>query len=60
MVCFESDASSARPDGNMEVPQVIRWQHASKAGKCSSAKVHGSIKVAADGTVMLADIGVKP
>ena len=57
---FENDASSARPDGSMEVLHVIWWQHSSKAGKCSSAKVHGSLKVAADGTMTLADIGVTP
>ena len=57
---FENDASSARPDGSMEVIKVIWWQHDSKAGKCSSAKVHGSLKVTADGTITLADIGVMP
>lgn len=55
---FENDASSACPDGNMEVLQVIWWQHDSKLGNCSSAKVHGSLKVAADGTVALDDSGV--
>lgn len=57
---FENDASAARPDGSMEVLQVIWWQHDSKAGKCSSAKVHGSLRVAVDGTFTLADIGVTP
>jgi CRISPR-associated protein Csd2 len=57
---FENDASSARPDGSMEVVKVIWWQHENKAGKCSSAKVHGSLTVASDGAILLADIGVRP
>jgi CRISPR-associated protein Csd2 len=57
---FENDASSARPDGSMEVVKVIWWQHDSKSGKCSSAKVHGSLTVAADGAITLAGIGVTP
>jgi CRISPR-associated protein Csd2 len=57
---FENDPSSARPDGSMEVVKVIWWQHDSKAGKCSSAKVHGSLRVAPDGSITLTDIGVTP
>lgn len=57
---FENDASSARPDGSMEVVKVLWWQHDSKAGKCSSAKVHGSLTVAADGAISHEDIGVEP
>ncbi|MBI5898612.1 MAG: type I-C CRISPR-associated protein Cas7/Csd2 [Rhodocyclales bacterium] len=41
---FENDASSARPEGSMEVLKVIWWQHDSKAGKCSSAKVHDGLR----------------
>lgn len=41
---FENDASSARPEGSMEVLKVIWWQHNSKAGKCSSAKVHARLR----------------
>lgn len=37
---FENDASSARPDGSMEVNKVIWWEHKSKLGQYSSAKVH--------------------
>lgn len=37
---FENDASSARPDGSMEVNKVIWWEHNSKLGQYSSAKVH--------------------
>ena len=41
---FENDASSARPDGSMEVMTVIWWQHNCKPGQYSSAKVHGSLR----------------
>lgn len=47
---FENDASSARPEGSMEVLKVIWWEHNSKAGQYSSAKVHHSLKVHADGS----------
>lgn len=57
---FENDASSARPEGSMEIIKLIWWQHDSKAGKCSSAKVHASLTVSADGGVTLADSGVTP
>lgn len=42
---FENDASSARPEGSMEVLKVVWWQHNSKAGQYSSAKVHRSLTV---------------
>lgn len=42
---FENDASSARPDGSMEVHHVYWWAHNSKLGQYSSAKVHRSIKI---------------
>jgi CRISPR-associated protein Csd2 len=48
---FEGDASSARPDGSMEVLTVVWWAHNSKAGLHSSAKVHRSLKVNSDGSV---------
>jgi CRISPR-associated protein Csd2 len=47
---FENDASSARPDGSMEVLTVVWWRHNCKSGQYSSAKVHASLEVAADGT----------
>lgn len=50
---FENDASSARPDGSMEVLAVVWWQHDCKAGQYSSAKVHGSLMVATDGSISL-------
>lgn len=58
---FENDASSARPEGSMAVKKVIWWKHNSKAGRCSSANVHGSLGVQADGTIDFADLdGLKP
>jgi CRISPR-associated protein Csd2 len=48
---FEGDASSARPDGSMEVLTVVWWVHNSKSGQYSSAKVHRSLTVSPDGTV---------
>ncbi len=47
---FEGDASSARPEGSMAVKKVIWWQHNSKAGQYSSAKVHNSLTVNTDGS----------
>ncbi|MFB5760379.1 type I-C CRISPR-associated protein Cas7/Csd2 [Paenibacillus medicaginis] len=40
---FANDTSSARPDGSMEVHQLYWWQHKSKLGQYSSAKVHRSL-----------------
>lgn len=42
---FANDASSARPDGSMEVNRVFWWKHNSKLGQYSSAKVHRSVKI---------------
>lgn len=42
---FVNDASSARPDGSMEVVNVYWWQHNCKDGQYSSAKVHRSLQV---------------
>lgn len=42
---FENDASSARPDGSMEVLDVVWWQHNCRIGQHSSAKVHRSLIV---------------
>ncbi|MCL2298471.1 MAG: type I-C CRISPR-associated protein Cas7/Csd2 [Proteobacteria bacterium] len=41
---FENDASSARPEGSIEVLKVVWWQHNSKAGQYSSAKVHRTLR----------------
>jgi len=50
---FEGDESSARPAGSMAVKKVIWWQHNSKAGQYSSAKVHNSLAVNSDGSYEL-------
>lgn len=42
---FENDSSSARPDGSMEVHNVYWWEHSSKLGQYSSAKVHRSLQI---------------
>ncbi|WP_433947703.1 type I-C CRISPR-associated protein Cas7/Csd2 [Brevibacillus agri] len=42
---FENDASSARPEGSMEVHRVYWWEHPSKLGHYSSAKVHRSLLI---------------
>lgn len=42
---FENDASAARPDGSMEVHNVFWWEHSSKLGQYSSAKVHRTVEI---------------
>ena len=42
---FENDASSARPDGSMEVVRVYWWKHNCPMGQYSSAKVHRLLKI---------------
>lgn len=42
---FVNDASSARPDGSMEVVKLYWWKHNCKIGQYSSAKVHRSLKI---------------
>lgn len=41
---FVNDASSARPDGSMEVIKLYWWEHNCKDGQYSSAKVHRSVR----------------
>ena len=43
---FRNDASSARPEGSMEVYKLYWWEHNSNNGQYSSAKVHRLLKVA--------------
>jgi len=58
---FENDASSARPEGSMAVEKVFWWQHSSKAGQYSSAKVHRTLSVKEDGSFVLANLdGLAP
>ena len=42
---FVNDASSARPEGSMEVHKVYWWEHNSPNGQYSSAKVHRLLSV---------------
>ena len=42
---FENDASSARPDGSLEVVRVYWWKHNCPMGQYSSAKVHRLLKI---------------
>ncbi len=42
---FENDASSARPEGSMEVNRVYWWRHNCKSGQYSAARVHRSLQV---------------
>ncbi len=44
---FENDASSARPEGSMEVCELYWWQHTEKIPAVSTAQVHRSVKVKA-------------
>lgn len=58
---FEGDASSARPEGSMQVLKLIWWEHNCKSGQYSSAKVHGSLKMNTDGSYQLDNLdGLKP
>ena len=43
---FVNDASSARPEGSMEVVRLYWWKHNCKEGQYSSARVHRSVKAA--------------
>lgn len=56
---FENDASSARPEGSMQIVKVIWWRHSSRAGQYSSAKVHDSLRklLRADGTFGEIELG---
>lgn len=57
---FENDCSSSRPEGSMEVLNVIWWVQ-NGGGKYSSAKVHRSLKVASDGSLNFENLeGLKP
>ncbi len=42
---FENDASSARPEGSMEVVKMYWWEHNCKSGQYPSAKVHRLLHV---------------
>lgn len=69
---FENDASSARPEGSMEVCRIYWWEHDCKTPKVSSAKIHRALQITLkdgisaprafdDYNISLAEIdGVKP
>ena len=58
---FENDESSVRPAGSMQVLKVYWWKHNNKSGQYSSAKVHGTLTVNADGSSTTNDLsGLKP
>ena len=58
---FEGDESSARPSGSMQVLKVVWFNHNSKSGQYSSARVHNSVKVDKDGTVVIEALdGLQP
>lgn len=44
---FENDASSARPEGSMEICRLYWWQHEEKTPAVSTAKVHRSVHIEA-------------
>ena len=48
---FENDASSARPEGSMEVCRVYWWEHDCRTPKYSSAKVHRALNIKLKDTV---------
>lgn len=50
---FLNDASSARPEGSMEVIKLYWWEHNCKDGQYSSAKVHRSVHVTPKDTAAL-------
>lgn len=50
---FENDASSARPEGSMEILEVVWWEHNSKSGQYSSAEVHRSLDVVSNEEIIL-------
>lgn len=53
LTLFRNDCSSARPDGSMGVLKLVWWKHNCKHGQYSSAKVHHSLHVSADGKIEL-------
>lgn len=58
---FENDASSARPEGSMEVLKVVWWRHHSKSGQYSSARVHRTLAVRPGGEIELQRLeGLEP
>jgi len=44
LTLFQNDASSARPEGSMQVYRVFWWNHDNKQGQYSSAEVHRAVR----------------
>ena len=42
---FDNDASSARPEGSMEVCRLYWWKHYEKMPSVTTAKIHQSLKI---------------
>ncbi len=42
---FENDASSARPEGSMQVERLYWWQHEEKTPAVPTVRVHNSVKI---------------
>lgn len=42
---FWNDATSARPDGSMEVVKLVWWEHNCPNGQYSAARVHRSLRI---------------
>lgn len=45
LTLFENDASSARPEGSMDVRALYWWTHKTPSGEYSSRRVHSSLKI---------------
>ena len=55
---FVNDASSARPEGSMEIVRLFWFEHNCKDGQYSSAKVHRSVQARlAEGVEIASDAG---
>ncbi len=54
---FENDASSARPEGSLQVQKVFWWKHNNKHGQYPSAKVFDSLHVNPDGSYTIVPLG---
>lgn len=61
LTLFEGDESSARPSGSIRVLKLVWFVHDSKLGQYSSGKVHDSVKVDKDGSVVVEQLaGLTP
>lgn len=58
LTLFENDESSARPAGSMEMLKVVWFTHNNLHGQYSSAKVHRSVVVDAEGNVKVDDASI--